>query len=47
MLDLSEELKTKIDTMERGFNKTKNLIYLPENDEDKLYAGAYLPRRYP
>jgi len=47
MLDLSQALKTKIDTMGRGFNKTKNLICLPENDEDKLYAGAYLPRRYP
>ena len=47
MLDLSEELKIEIDTMERGFNKTKNLICLPENDEDEIYAGDYFPRRYP
>tara|TARA_Y100000589_G_scaffold132494_1_gene126292 strand:+ start:14336 stop:14809 length:474 start_codon:yes stop_codon:yes gene_type:complete len=47
MLDLNEKLKTEIDTMGRGFNKKKNLICLPENDEDEIYAGDYFPRRYP
>lgn len=47
MFDLNEKLKTEIDTMGRGFNKTKNLICLPENDEDEIYAGDYFPRRYP
>ena len=47
MSDLNKKLKTEIDTMGRGFNKTKNLICLPENDEDEMYAGDYFPRRYP
>lgn len=47
MFVLNEKLKTEIDTMGRGFNKTKNLICLPENDEDEIYAGSYFPRRYP
>ena len=47
MLNLNEKLKTEIDTMGRGFNKKKNLICLPENDEDEIYAGDYFPRRYP
>jgi len=47
MFDLNEKLKTEIDTMGRGFNKKKNLICLPENDKDEIYAGDYFPRRYP
>lgn len=47
MVDLNEKLKTEIDTMGRGLNKKKNLICLPENDEDQIYAGDYFPRRYP
>lgn len=47
MFDLNDKLKTEIDTMGRGFNKKKNLICLPENDEDEIYAGDYFPRRYP
>ena len=47
MFELSKVLKTEIDTMGRGFNKNKNLICLPENDEDEIYAGDYFPRRYP
>ena len=47
MFDLSKVLKTEIDTMGRVFNKKKNLICLPENDEDEIYAGEYFPRRYP
>ena len=47
MFDINEKLKTEIDTMGRGFNREKNLICLPENDEDEIYAGDYFPRRYP
>ncbi|SHJ98255.1 hypothetical protein [Pseudozobellia thermophila] len=47
MFDLHEKLKIKIDTMGRGFNKEKNRICLPEDDEDEIYAGQYFIRRYP
>ena len=33
--------------MERTYDKAKNLIALPDNHEDEIYAGDYLPRRYP
>jgi hypothetical protein len=36
-----------IDSMGRHYNKTKNLIALPDNDSDEMYAGEYFPRRYP
>ncbi len=47
MLDLNRKYKIPVDTMGRCFNKTKNLIALPDNDEDELYAGDYFPRRFP
>lgn len=47
MFLLSEKLQIKIDTMGRSYDTTKNLICLPENDEDEMYAGEYYPRRYP
>lgn len=47
MFALNEKLKAEIDTMGRGFSKNKNLICLPENDVDEMYAGDYFPRRYP
>ena len=47
MFELSEHFKVEIDTMGRGFNKTKKLICLADNDEDEIYAGEYFPRRYP
>ncbi|MFC4816796.1 hypothetical protein [Flavobacterium sp. GCM10023249] len=47
MFDLSSKLKLSIDTMGRFYNKTKNLIALPDNDEDEIYAGDYFPRRFP
>lgn len=37
----------KVDLMGRYFDKKKQAIILPENDEDELYAGSYFPRRYP
>lgn len=47
MLSLNEKLDIPIDTMGRSYNKTKNLISLPDNDEDEMYAGDYFPRRFP
>ncbi len=47
MFKLSRQLNIPIDTMGRFYNKAKNLIALPENDEDEMYAGDYFPRRFP
>ena len=47
MIDLREKLNVEIDTMGRGYDFKKDLICLPENDEDEIYAGDYFPRRYP
>ena len=47
MFKISKDLNIPIDTMGRSFNRTKNLIALPDNDEDEIYAGDYFPRRYP
>lgn len=47
MLALSEQFGIPIDTMGRGYLPTKDLIALPEDDEDELYAGDYFPRRFP
>lgn len=47
MFFLNRQLNITIDTMGRFFNKTKNLIALPDNDEDEIYAGYYSPRRFP
>lgn len=47
MFDLSIKLNLPIDTMGRFYNKSKNRIALPENDEDEIYAGDYFPRRFP
>jgi hypothetical protein len=47
MFDLNSKLKIPIDTMGRFYNKTKNRITLTDNDEDKIYAGDYFPRRFP
>jgi len=47
MFDLNGQFNISIDTMGRFYNKTKNLIALPDDDEDELYAGDYFPRRFP
>lgn len=47
MFQLNRHLNIPIDTMGRFYNKIKNLIALPDNDEDEIYAGDYFPRRFP
>ncbi len=47
MFKISNELELPIDTLGRTFDQKKNLIALPENDEDEIYAGDYFPRRGP
>lgn len=45
MFSLKEKLGMTIDSMGRYYNAKKDLIVLPENDEDEMYAGEYFPRR--
>lgn len=45
MVDLKEKLGIKMDSLGREYNENKDLICLPENHEDELYAGVYYPRR--
>lgn len=47
MFELSRQLTIPIDTMGRFYNKIKNLIALPDHDEDEIYAGDYFQRRLP
>lgn len=47
MTQLSQIRHWPIDTMGRTYNAAKDLIALPENDEDEIYAGEYFPRRFP
>jgi hypothetical protein len=46
MLVLNEKVKLPIDSMGRFYNRKKDLIALPDNDEDEMYAGEYFPRRF-
>lgn len=47
MIKVASSGKVPIDTMGRTFDKVKNRIILPEDDEDEMYAGDYYPRRVP
>lgn len=45
MFSLRDKLGMEIDSMGRYYNKKKDLIALPDDDADELYAGEYFPRR--
>jgi len=47
MFQIRDKLNLTIDTMGRYYNPNKNLIMLPSDDEDEIYAGDYFPRRFP
>ena len=47
MTDLSSLLVKEIDTMGRYYDRSKDRITLPEDDEDEIYAGDYFMRRFP
>ncbi len=47
MTNLSLRIQVPIDSMGRFFDPVANLIKLPDNDEDEIYAGDYFPRRVP
>jgi hypothetical protein len=45
MLAVNKTLNIKIDTLGRFYNRKKNLIQLPDNADDEVYAGDYFLRR--
>jgi hypothetical protein len=47
MLHVSKTTNLVIDTLGRYYNESKDLIMLPDNDEDEIYRGDYYPRRFP
>jgi hypothetical protein len=47
MFALNGQWHVPVDTLGRTFDSSKNLIALPENDEDEMFAGDYYPRRLP
>ncbi len=47
MYTLSQKTGMIVDTMNRYYNKQKDKIVLSENEEDDMYRGEYVPRRFP
>ncbi|TYZ14542.1 hypothetical protein FY528_02110 [Hymenobacter lutimineralis] len=47
MTAIQKATRLPIDTLGREYDARKNLIKVPENDEDEMYAGEYYPRREP
>lgn len=43
---ISKATGINIDTMGRYFDNAKQMLILPEDDEDEIYAGDYFMRRY-
>lgn len=47
MYKLADKMLFEIDTMNRYYDSKKDLICLPETNEDEMYRGDYFPRRSP
>lgn len=47
MVNISLSCNMTIDTMNRHYDFERDLIALPEDDPDEIYAGEYYPRRDP
>ena len=47
MSELHTRFSIPVDTMGRFYNREKDLIALPDDHEDEIYAGDYFPRRFP
>lgn len=47
MAGLAPQLNLPIDTMDRYYNKEKDLIVLHDDATDEIYAGDYFPRIFP
>jgi hypothetical protein len=45
MYGIKNTFNMKVDTMGRFFNKITKRLILPEDSEDEIYAGDYMPRR--
>ena len=45
MVMVNKALNIPIDTLGRYYDRKKDLIVLPDNDPDEIYAGDYFPRR--
>jgi len=45
--EINKKFDLPIDLMDRSFNEKKNLIALSEKSDDDVFAGEYLPRRFP
>lgn len=45
MFQLKDKLNMTVDSMGRYYNRKRDLIVLPEDDEDQVYAGEYFPRK--
>ncbi|WLD23439.1 hypothetical protein NU10_12080 [Flavobacterium dauae] len=43
---IHKQYNLEIDTIGRFFDKAKQQIIVPEDDEDELYRGEYFPRRF-
>lgn len=47
MIEIRDKLNLTVDTMGRYYNPNNDLIMLPDDDDDEIYAGDYFPRRFP